>query len=147
MPVKSHPPSLLAIGKPQSETGLLWSVFSINRIIGTFFCYAPSFFQHDAFRDCPVLLCVSTVHPFVLPNSSLCVMFMLSHQVVPNSWWPMDSNPPGSSVHGSFQARVLEWVAISSSRDLGNPWTEPMSSALPGGSLPRSHLEALSGIP
>ena len=37
MPVKSHPPSLLAIGKPQSETGLLWSVFSINRIIGTFF--------------------------------------------------------------------------------------------------------------
>ena len=26
---------------------------------------------------------------------------------------PMDSSPPGSSVHGIFQARVLEWVAIS----------------------------------
>ena len=25
---------------------------------------------------------------------------------------PMDCSPPGSSVHGSFQARVLEWVAI-----------------------------------
>ena len=25
----------------------------------------------------------------------------------------MDCNPPGSSVHGIFQARVLEWVAIS----------------------------------
>ena len=24
---------------------------------------------------------------------------------------PMDCSPPGSSVHGSFQARVLEWVA------------------------------------
>ena len=26
---------------------------------------------------------------------------------------PMDSSPPGSSVHGIFQARILEWVAIS----------------------------------
>ena len=26
---------------------------------------------------------------------------------------PMDCSPPGSSVHGSFQARVLEWVAIA----------------------------------
>ena len=29
---------------------------------------------------------------------------------------PMDHSPPGSSVHGSFQARILEWVAVSSSR-------------------------------
>ena len=29
---------------------------------------------------------------------------------------PMDYSPPGSSVHGVFQARMLEWVAISSSR-------------------------------
>ena len=28
---------------------------------------------------------------------------------------PMDCNPPGSSVHGIFQARVLEWDAIASS--------------------------------
>ena len=28
----------------------------------------------------------------------------------------MGSNPPGSSVHGISQARILEWVAISSSR-------------------------------
>ena len=27
--------------------------------------------------------------------------------------YPMDCNPPGSSVHGIFQARILEWVAIS----------------------------------
>ena len=26
---------------------------------------------------------------------------------------PMDSSPPGSSVHGIFQARVLEWGAIA----------------------------------
>ena len=29
---------------------------------------------------------------------------------------PMDCSPSGSSVHGIFQARVLEWVAISISR-------------------------------
>ena len=36
---------------------------------------------------------------------------------------PMDDSPPGSSVHGIFQARILEWVAISFSRVdyLGGP--------------------------
>ena len=31
---------------------------------------------------------------------------------------PMDCSPPGSSVHGILQARIQEWVAIFSSRDL-----------------------------
>ena len=31
---------------------------------------------------------------------------------------PMDCSPPGSSVHGIFQARVLEWGAIAFSRGL-----------------------------
>ena len=26
---------------------------------------------------------------------------------------PMDCSPPGFSVHGIFQARILEWVAVS----------------------------------
>ena len=30
---------------------------------------------------------------------------------------PMNYSPPGFSVHGFFQARILEWVAISSTRD------------------------------
>ena len=29
---------------------------------------------------------------------------------------PMDCNPPGSSVHGISQARILEWIALSFSR-------------------------------
>ena len=32
--------------------------------------------------------------------------------VVFNSCHPMDCSLPGSSVHGIFQARILEWVAI-----------------------------------
>ena len=31
---------------------------------------------------------------------------------------PMDCSPPGSSIHGIFQARVLEWGAIAFSEDL-----------------------------
>ena len=34
---------------------------------------------------------------------------------------PMDGSPPGSSVHGIFQARVLQWVAISFSRGSSHP--------------------------
>ena len=37
-----------------------------------------------------------------------------SHSVV-SDCDPMDCSPPGSSVHGILQARILEWVAISSS--------------------------------
>ena len=33
---------------------------------------------------------------------------------------PMDCSLPGSSVHGIFQARILEWVAISFSRSSGS---------------------------
>ena len=43
---------------------------------------------------------------------------------------PMDCSLPGSSVHGIFQARVLEWVAISFSRRSSNPGIEPGSPAL-----------------
>ena len=34
---------------------------------------------------------------------------------------PMDHSPPDSSVHGIFQARRLEWAAISFSRGTSQP--------------------------
>ena len=34
---------------------------------------------------------------------------------------PVDCSPPGSSVHGILQARILEWVAISLSRGSSRP--------------------------
>ena len=45
---------------------------------------------------------------------------------------PVDCSPPGSSVHGILQARILEWVAISFSRNLPNSGIEPLSPALAG---------------
>ena len=57
---------------------------------------------------------------------------------------PVDSSPLGSSVDGIFQARILEWVAISFSRNLPNPGIEPTSPSLAGDSLPLSHLNMKS---
>ena len=44
----------------------------------------------------------------------------LATQLCPTLCDPMDCNPPGSSVHGISQARILEWVAIFFSR--GSSW-------------------------
>ena len=44
---------------------------------------------------------------------------------------PIDCSPPGSSVHGILQARILEWVAMPSSKDLPDPEIEPASLILP----------------
>ena len=44
---------------------------------------------------------------------------------------PVDCSPPGSSVRGIPQARILEWVAMPSSRDLPNAGIEPCLLCLP----------------
>ena len=50
---------------------------------------------------------------------------------------PMDCSLPGSSIHGTFQARVLEWVAISFSRGSFQPSErEPRTPTLQVDSLP-----------
>ena len=49
---------------------------------------------------------------------------------------PIDCSPPGSSVHGILQARLLAWVAIPFSKDLPNPGIKPRSPALQADSLP-----------
>ena len=51
----------------------------------------------------------------VAPSSCVCA------QSCPTLWDPMDCSPPGSFVHGISQARILEWVAISSSRGVFLP--------------------------
>ena len=59
---------------------------------------------------------------------------------------PMDCSSPGSSVHGSLQARILEWVAMPSSKELSNPRIKP---GFPGSSasqvdyLPPRHRGSL----
>ena len=49
-------------------------------------------------------------------------LLLFSHSVMYGLFvTPMDCSPPGSSVHGIFQERILEWVAISFSRKSFRP--------------------------
>ena len=50
---------------------------------------------------------------------------------------PMDYSPPGSSVRGTFQARILDWVNFL------DPRIEPMFPALQVDSLLLSHQGSL----
>ena len=45
---------------------------------------------------------------------------------------PVDCSPPGSSVHGILQARILEWVAISFSRASSQPRDQTQVSCIAG---------------
>ena len=57
---------------------------------------------------------------FVTVVNAMCIhaKSILSHPTLCN---PMDYNLPGSSVQGILQARILEWVAMSSSRGSSQP--------------------------
>ena len=70
---------------------------------------------------------------------TLCVCWSLSRVRL---CVPVDCSPPGSSVHGISQARLLEWVAILFSRDLLNPGTKHRSPAPRVDSLPSEPREA-----
>ena len=57
-------------------------------------------------------------------------------QLCPTLCDSMDCSPPGSSVLGDSQARILEWVSMPSSKDIPNPGIKPRSPALQVDSLP-----------
>ena len=81
-----------------------------------------------------MLQCLDTLHFCAV----LCCTQSLSHVQLFDTTWTV-ALPPGSSVLGIFQARILEWVATSSSRVLPDPGIKlifPVSPALQADSLP-----------
>ena len=65
--------------------------------------------QSSRFTYCAAWLCVC-----------VCVCVCTCAQLFPTFWDPMDCSQPCFSVHGIFQVRILEWVAMPSSR--GSSW-------------------------
>ena len=59
---------------------------------------------------------VDVIKAWTLESGSMPGPYCLLPQSCPTLCDPVDYSPPGSSVHGIFQARILEWVAISYSR-------------------------------
>ena len=58
-------------------------------------------------KQCPLNMCVNLIK---------FLFVCLAAQSCPTLCGPMNCSLPVSSAHGIFQARILEWVAISSSR-------------------------------
>jgi len=60
--------------------------------------------------------------------------FIFSHVCMLSHVWlfcdPMNYSPPSFSVHGIFQARILEWVAISFSRGSSQPRDQTQVSCI-----------------
>ena len=69
----------------------------------------------------------------------MCAKCAKSPQLRPTLCHPTDCSPPGSSVHRILQARILEWVAVPSSRGSFQPRDQTHISYITGGSLPLSH--------
>ena len=57
-------------------------------------------------------------------------MHAKSLQSCPTLCDPMDSGPPGSSVHGILEARILEWIAISFSNLPNCVHAKPLGATL-----------------
>ena len=84
--------------------------------------------------------------PMWLLSASWMVCVSLVAQACPTLCNPMDCSLPGSSVHGVFQARILEWVAIFSSRGSSLSRDQTCVSCFAGGFFtPWAIGEALSG--
>ena len=90
--------------------------------------YAPSY----------VPPCASFYAPLIIVLYSKFNLHILKLQWCLTLCNPMDCSPPDSSVPGTLQARILEWVAIPPPGDLPDPGIEPrslMSPTLAGGFL------------
>ena len=85
-------------------------------IFGTFWILNEFKFWDFSFspKECLSLIFPNTTN-LKAYNSSLVTSCMLSHSGWSDSWDPIDWSPPGSSVYEIFQAKILEWLAMSSS--------------------------------
>ena len=81
---------------------------------------------------CPSVSCVLKFHD----NRSEKSVKVLVIRSCPTLCDPMDCSLPGSSIHGTLLARILEWIVIPFSRGSSQPRTEPRSLALQADSLP-----------
>ena len=95
------------------------------------------------------LTCLSYLKLVILKFTGIKTLFQVLHKIFYNRHFAcmcaklfqscpslcnrIDCSPSGSSVHGFLQTRILEWVAMPSSRGSSPPGIEPVSPALAAG--------------
>ena len=109
----------------------MWSVIPnfdhLSQVLANFFCKGP-----DNILDFVVcVVCVTVTQLYychakaaidniylLTKSEKVKVLVTQSHPILCD---PMDCSPPGPSVHGISQARILEWVAIHFSKGSSQP--------------------------
>ena len=94
-----------------------------------FFGYTFSLSQTHTYTFMYVYMFIIHTHAFII------IIFLKVVQSYLTLCDPMDCSPPGSSVHGILQARILEWVAIPFSRGYSQPRDQTQVSRIAGGFL------------
>ena len=108
------------LGSSQQEKENWLFSFHVPYVYGThcllilFQCVISSFLLLFFFPGACVCVCVCVCVWCVCV--CVCAQLCLCVQLCLTLCHPVNCSPPGSSVHGISQARILEWVAISSSR-------------------------------
>ena len=93
-----------------------YSLWFLQPLIKVFLPKSNAHILRVCFNTTSILILKSISDKVCSGKQKPLYMWQFSHQVVSDSCDPTDHCLPGSSIHGIFQARVLEWVAISFSK-------------------------------
>ena len=87
-------------------------------------CFPPYKSTPAFYINCPRL----TPSPWkIISHIHFKNRYVLIEQLCLTLCNPMDCSPPVSSVHGILQARILQWVTVSSFRGSSRPWDRTWS--------------------
>ena len=107
-------------------TEAIWNVLLREASISLRGCHDCSFKLRLTVGHCHLWLPKENgndrIPDYLKPDDGVCAK---SLQLCPTFCDPMDYSLPGSSVHEILQARILEWVTISSSRGYSQPRDGP----------------------
>ena len=112
IPGMGDPGGLLSVGSHRA--GHDWSDLAAAEAASLYYIWSYDLLVHGFIKEFSnTLLSIKLVVVMLVAQSCLTLCD------------PMDCSPPGSSVHGILQARILEWVAIPFSRSSSWPrdWT------------------------
>ena len=109
-------------------------IFYLVCFIFFYFIFSAPILFSLCFPSSSSLFCCSFSSLYQVQQKSfyIHIPFTYGAQLQPTLCNPLYCSLPGSSVHGIFQARILKWVAISSSRGSSQPRDQTYVSCMTG---------------
>ena len=108
---RERPPTHAPV-HPSVHTSIRPSIHPVDSLVRIYYISDTVLVTEDiAMNNNNIFLCMC-----MYIDRCMYMCMCLVAQSCPTLWGSMDRGTPGSSVHGIFQANILEWVAISYSR-------------------------------